>query len=31
MHLINGKSHCCNNTFTDVLITFPLAKIAKNV
>ena len=23
---VNGKSHCCNNTFTDIRFTSPLAK-----
>jgi len=27
MFIINGKSHCCNNTFTDFKFTLLLAKI----
>ena len=31
MFIVNGKSHCCNDTFTDVQFTSLLAKnIKKN-
>jgi len=30
MFIVNGKSHCCNDTFTDVQFTSLLAKIFKN-
>jgi len=26
MSIVNGKSHCCNDTFTDVRFTLLLAK-----
>ena len=29
MFIVNGKSHCCNDTFTDVWITSLLAKMFK--
>jgi len=29
MVIVNGKSHCCNDTFTDVWFTSLLAKIFK--
>jgi len=31
MFIVNGKSHCCNDTFTDVGFTSLLAKIFKNI
>jgi len=27
MFIVNGKSHCCNDTVTDVRFTFMLANI----
>jgi len=29
MFIVNGKSHCCNDTFTDVRFTSLLAKTFK--
>jgi len=29
MFIVSGKSHCCNDTFTDVRFTSLLAKIFK--
>jgi len=29
MFIVNGKSYCCNDTFTDVRFTLLLAKIFK--
>jgi len=30
MFIVNGKSRCCNDTFTDVRFTSLLAKMFKN-